>query len=81
MICFSNPGLTSGLLYSANASIFNNMLYVCDKVKHILKRQTHPLVSEDVDRKDVVKKRTCGRAPQEAWRQDELVGGKLPDAN
>jgi hypothetical protein len=20
----------------------------------------------------------CGREPQEAWRQDELIGGKLP---
>jgi hypothetical protein len=53
---------------------------MCDKVKHILKRQTHPLVSEDVDRKDIVKK-ISGRAPQEAWRLNELIGGKLPDAN
>jgi hypothetical protein len=41
-----------GLVYSAKATIFNNMLYVryvhFTKAKHIHKRQAHPLIREDV---------------------------------
>jgi hypothetical protein len=55
------------------------------KAKHIHERETHPLVREDVLNKDcdrtgsvAEKEKNSGREPQEAWRQDEPIGGKLP---
>jgi hypothetical protein len=36
------------------------------------------MLHKDYDRKGSVKK-ISGREPQGAWRQDELIGGKLPD--
>jgi hypothetical protein len=38
------------------------------------------MLHEDYDRKGSVAKRKkdSGREPQEPWRQDELIGGKLP---
>jgi hypothetical protein len=37
------------------------------------KRQTHPQVFNE--------KKNSGRESQGAWRQDELIGGKLPVVN
>jgi hypothetical protein len=62
------------------------MLYVryvqFTTVKHIHKRETHPLVREmlhkDCDRKRSVAKKVSGRELQGAWRQDDLIGGKPP---
>jgi hypothetical protein len=65
------------------------MLYVryvrLTKAKHIHKRQAHLLVWEEVfigtmtARVQLQKEREkSGRAPQGAWRQDELMGGKPP---
>jgi hypothetical protein len=39
------------------------------------------MVHKDYDRKGSVakkKKKKTGREPQEAWRQEELIGGKPP---
>jgi hypothetical protein len=37
------------------------------------------MLHKDYDLKGSVEK-ICGRAPQGAWRQDELMGGKPPVA-
>jgi hypothetical protein len=37
------------------------------------------MLHKDYDRKSsVAKKEHSGREPQEAWRQDELIGGEPP---
>jgi hypothetical protein len=51
--------------------------YTWRKVKHIHKRKTHLLVREDYDRKGSVEKIVSGRESEEAWRQDQMIGGKL----
>jgi hypothetical protein len=53
MICSAKPGLTErGLVCSAQGRIFSNVLYVryvhLPKAKLVHKRQTHPLVRENV---------------------------------
>jgi hypothetical protein len=36
-------------------------------------------LQEDYDRKgSVAKEKTSGHEPQKVWRQDDLMGGKLP---
>jgi hypothetical protein len=50
----------------------------------IFTRDTPTFSSKRILHKDyertgsVVKKRDSGREPQEAWRQDELIGGEAP---
>jgi hypothetical protein len=40
------------------------------------------MLYKDYDRKgSVAKKKNSGRDPQEAWKQQELIGGKPPVAN
>jgi hypothetical protein len=53
------------------------------KVKHIHKRQTHPLVREDAalglrPQEFSRKKEISGRESQGASREEELIGGKPP---
>jgi hypothetical protein len=36
------------------------------------------MLHKDYDRKGSIAKKNCGRELQEAWRQDELIGGKPP---
>jgi hypothetical protein len=37
------------------------------------------MLHKDYDRKgSVAKRKDAGREPQEAWRQDDLIGGKPP---
>jgi hypothetical protein len=37
------------------------------------------MLHRDYDYKDsVAKEKNSGHEPQEAWRQDELIGGELP---
>jgi hypothetical protein len=36
------------------------------------------MLYKDYDRKGSVEKKIIGRGPQGAWRQDELIGDKLP---
>jgi hypothetical protein len=46
------------------------------KAKRIHKRQAYPLVREESTQKE-----KTGRAPQEVWCLDELIGGKPPVVN
>jgi hypothetical protein len=59
----------------------NKMLYV-RKAKHIHKRQTHfsseRMLHKEYYNNNSVEKRISGRESQEAWRQDNLIGGKAP---
>jgi hypothetical protein len=53
MISIAMPALARGLVHSAKVRIFNNMLHVfairtLGKAEHIHKRETHPLVREDL---------------------------------
>jgi hypothetical protein len=75
------------LIYSVQGKLFNNMFLVrylhLIKAKPIHKGQTHPFVRDvelhdEYDRKDSVEKKSCGRYPQGAWCQDELIDGKPP---
>jgi hypothetical protein len=43
--------------------------------RHILSSES--MVRKDYEGKGSVK-RICGRDPQKAWHQDELIGGKPP---
>jgi hypothetical protein len=56
--------------------------YTWRKTKHINKRQTHLLVREDVTyglwSQRFSWNKFSGRESQGAWRQDVLIGGKLP---
>jgi hypothetical protein len=68
MICFAKPGLTEDLCV-VHKKEFLVTCYMCDtyssrKVKHIHKRQTHPLVRENV---------TQGLSPQEFSCKKTLV--------
>jgi hypothetical protein len=36
------------------------------------------MLHKDYDRTGSVAKKKSGHEPQEAWRQDELIGGKPP---
>jgi hypothetical protein len=36
------------------------------------------MLHKNYDRKDSVPKKNSGHEAQEAWRQDELMGGELP---
>jgi hypothetical protein len=36
------------------------------------------MLHKDYDRKGSIEKKNSGCDPQGAWRQDELIGGKLP---
>jgi hypothetical protein len=36
------------------------------------------MLQKDYDRKCSVEKKNAGRKSQMAWRQEELIGGKLP---
>jgi hypothetical protein len=36
------------------------------------------MLHNDYDRKSLAAKKISGRDPQEAWRQDEQIGGKPP---
>jgi hypothetical protein len=36
------------------------------------------MLHKDYERKSSVVNKISGRDPQGAWRQDELIGGKLP---
>jgi hypothetical protein len=98
MICFVKPGLTEDLdIVHKEELNNNNMLYVryvhLTKAKTIHKKQTNPLVREDVpkycDHKGSLAKKkkkqqkqkqtkTFGHEPQGAWYQGELIGGKPP---
>jgi hypothetical protein len=36
------------------------------------------MLHKNYDRKGSIAKKKSGRDPQEAWCEDELIGGKLP---
>jgi hypothetical protein len=85
MICSAEPVLREDL-HILQKEEFSITRYMCvvftwQSAKHIHKRQTHPLVREDVahNRKSLVtKKENSDRDSEGAWRQDELTVGKPP---
>jgi hypothetical protein len=57
--------------------------YAWQKAKHIRDKfifSSERMLHKDYDRNDSVAKKiyTSGRESQEAWRRDELIGGKPP---
>jgi hypothetical protein len=83
MICFVNPGLKRELaeagitvtcLYVRYVHVKRPSIFIRDKLILSSERMLH----KDYDLKGSVERRISGRHPQGAWRQDELIGGKLP---
>jgi hypothetical protein len=86
MTYFAKPELTEDL-YIVQKQDFTVTCYMCyttswQRLKILIK--DNPIFSSERNlhkeyaRKRSVEKKKSGRDPQWVWRQDELIGGKLP---